>query len=159
MRSPVALVVALLAALVVVGCGGGGGGGQMGGGGASTAPAEPPPEAGQAQGGRVVIDLRDLQFVPEEAEVPAGATVIFTNSDEVSHTVTKRSGPGPDFDSGPIEPGGSFSQVLSDEGEIEIFDKNRPRTRATITVEEVEAQEEEQPPPPDQGGGDEGGGN
>jgi plastocyanin len=125
-----------------------------------TAPAEQPAEPGAAEGGQVVVDIQDLEFVPNDVNVPAGATIVFTNSDDVSHTVTKRSGPGPDFDSGPIEPGGTFQQVFPKEGVVEVFDTSRPRTELTITVEESEATEEEEAEEADRrgGGGDRSGG-
>jgi plastocyanin len=125
-----------------------------------TVPAETPAEAGEAEGGQVVVDIVELQFVPEDVNVPAGATIVFTNSDDVSHTVTKRSGPGPDFDSGPIEPGGTFQQVFPKEGVVEVFDTSRPRTELTITVEESGATEEEEAEEADRrgGGGDRSGG-
>lgn len=124
----VALSIPLM--LVAAGCGGGGGGG----GGASASTSQPPAPQGEAQGGRVIVDIRDLQFHPDEVDVPSGATVVFTNSDQVSHTVTKKSGRGPDFDSGPLEPGGTFSQVLADKGTIRVEDSSRPDMKLTINV-------------------------
>lgn len=113
-----------------------------------TVPAEEPAEPGETTGGQVVVDIVDLEFVPNDVNVPAGATVVFTNSDDVSHTVTKREGPGPDFDSGPIEPGGTFSQVFPRAGIVEVFDSSRPGIELTVTVEEAEGT----------GGAEEGGG-
>lgn len=120
-------VLALAIPLAVAGCGGS----------ESPAPTSsgPPAGEGSAEGGRVLVDIRDLQFQPAEVTAPAGATVVFTNSDQVSHTVTKESGPGPDFDSGPIEPGGTFSQVFPAKGEVEIVDSQRPETTLTLTLE------------------------
>jgi plastocyanin len=120
-------VLALATLLAAAGCGGG----------ESPPPTTSGPPAGEgaAEGGRVLVDIRDLQFQPSEVTAPAGATVVFTNSDQVSHTVTKESGPGPDFDSGPIEPGGTFSQVFPAKGEVEIVDSQRPETKLTLTIE------------------------
>lgn len=145
-------LAALVGAMLVAGCGGE----DMPA--APTVPAEEPSEPGETAGGQVVVDIVDLEFVPNELNVPAGATVIFTNSDDVSHTVTKREGPGPDFDSGPIQPGGTFQQVFPDSGIVEIFDKSRPATELTITVEESEAEEEDTAAPDDDGGGGGGSG-
>lgn len=117
--------------LAAAGCGGGGGGG-----GASASTSHPPAPQGEAQGGRVIVDIRDLQFQPDEVDVPSGSAVVFTNSDQVSHTVTKKSGRGPDFDSGPIEPGGTFSQVFNDKGTVRVEDSSRPATDMTINVED-----------------------
>ena len=107
-----ALALSMTIALLAAGCGGGGG--------ESAMPSSGPPSAGEgeAEGGRVFIDIRDVEFQPSEATVPAGATVVFTNSDQVSHSVTKESGAGPDFDSGPLEPGSTFSQVFPTKGKV-----------------------------------------
>jgi len=136
----------LATALVVVGCGGGGGGG--GGGGSSSGPTAPTTlEPGMVSEGRVVIDITELNFTPDELTIPAGTQVIWTNSDDVEHGVTKTEGPGSDFESGPIKPGGTFSQVFQEPGDYTITDPetqaDRP-PRMRIVVEE--AQEAEPPP-------------
>ncbi len=150
---PSVACVALATALVVAGCGG-----ESPPPVSPTVPSEAPADAGQVEGGQVVVDIQDLEFVPNDVNVPAGATIVFTNSDDVSHTVTKRSGPGPDFDSGPIEPGGTFQQVFPKEGVVEVFDSSRPRTELTVTVEEAEGVEEGDEEGGGQGGGGGGGG-
>lgn len=129
-KSLVLAVLCVSLALVAAGCGG-----SSGGGGASATTSQPPAPQGEVEGGRVIVDIRDLKFQPEEVDAPAGATIVFTNSDQVSHTVTKQSGPGPDFDSGPIEPGGTFSQVFRDKGTIRVVDSSRPETKLTINVD------------------------
>lgn len=129
---PAPVAAALLAVLLLAGCGG------EEPPPAPTVPAEEPSEPGETAGGQVVVDIENLEFVPSDVNVPAGATVVFTNSDDVSHTVTKKEGPGPDFDSGPIEPGGTFSQVFPRPGVVEVFDSSRPGIELTVTVEEPE---------------------
>ena len=94
-----------------------------------------PTPYGEVVGGRVVINIVDLMFQPDEVEVPEGTTAIFTNNDQVPHSVTKSSGPGTDFDSGPIEPGGTYQQILRESGSVRIEDTESSDTTMTIRVE------------------------
>ena len=144
-------------ALVVAGCGGGGGGAPPGGGSSSGPTAPTTLEPGTVSEGRVVIDITELQFTPDELTVPSGTQVIWTNSDDVEHGVTKTEGPGSDFDSGPIKSGATFSQVLDDKGDYTITDTEteaEERPTMKIVVEDEEAAEPapggEPPPPPGQ---------
>jgi plastocyanin len=137
-RSIGVVMVFLSFGLVATGCGGKEE--QMpGAAGSPTAtPGAPPQQPGKFEGGQLVIEIKDNQFNPENATLPAGGTVIFVNNDRVAHTITKRRGPGPDFDSGPLDPGRTFSQVFNRKGTVEVFDKSRPNLELTITVEEEE---------------------
>ena len=131
------LSVFVAAALVVVGCGGGGGGaaGPM----TTSGPYEPPfQKPCEVHEGRMVVDIRETEFVCDEATVPAETQVIWTNSDEVEHSVVKTEGPGADFNSGPLQPGSTFSQVLEETGEYTIGDeesKGDQPPEMTIVVE------------------------
>lgn len=114
---------------------------QMGGGSPSaTTTAElvtSPQPYGEVIGGRVVINITELMFEPDELEVPSGTTAIFTNNDQVPHSVTKSGGPGPDFDSGPIQPGGTYQQILRDPGTVKVEDTESSDTKMTIKVEDA----------------------
>jgi len=140
-------------ALVAAGCGGGGGGG--GGGGSSSGPTEPTMlEPGKVTEGKVVIDIQETKFVPQEVTIPAETQVTWTNSDDVEHGVTKQSGPGSDFDSGPLSPGATFSQVLKRTGTYKIADeetKSSEKPEMTIVVEKKSESEPapggKEPPP------------
>jgi plastocyanin len=101
----------------------------------------------------MVVDIRETEYVCDEATIPAGTQVIWTNSDEVEHTVTKTRGPGSDFNSGPLQPGSTFSQVLEETGTYRIVDEETQgdkRPEMTIVVEE---KEETKPAPGGQPGG------
>jgi plastocyanin len=145
------LAVLLGTTLLVAGCGGGGGGG---GGGSSSGPYAPPFQPPcQVLEGRVVVDIRESKFVCDELTVPAETQVVWTNSDEVEHSVTKESGPGSDFNSGPLDPGSTFSQTLEKKGDYKIVDEESEGgdpASMTITVEE---KEETEPAPGGQPGG------
>ena len=95
-----------------------------------------PQPYGEVVGGRVVINITQLKFQPEEVEVPSGTTVIFTNNDLVPHSVTQAGGPGPDFDSGPIQPGGTYQQIFRDPGTVKIEDTESSDTKMEIKVED-----------------------
>ena len=57
-----------------------------------------------------MVEIKDLTYVPDSVEIPVGATVTWTNSDTVPHTVTAK-----DRDvlqSGTLNPGESYSQTF-----------------------------------------------
>ena len=93
-----------------------------------------PPSGGG--GGAETVDMKDIKFVPADVTVPAGTTITWTNSDEVPHTVTKDGGPGGDFDSGNIDPGGTFELTADVPGttRLRLHDPPRPGPEA-VTVE------------------------
>ncbi|MDQ4131062.1 MAG: hypothetical protein M3133_08755 [Actinomycetota bacterium] len=139
------MLAATLSLTALAGCGGGGGGGAPPSAPMTSTVVEVAPP-GVVTGGKTVIALKDLHFVPERVEVPEGAQVVFVNEDQVARTVTKadETAPGPDFDSGPLEPGATFSQIFPDRGTIRIIDTIHPDVAsATVTVEREEAQAEE----------------
>ena len=136
------LVLALALGLVVTGCGGDeeedGGGNeaaetQQDTGGA-TDTAAGPGEAGGG-GGETSVSIGDNFFEPQEISVAKGATVKWTNEGQVAHTATKTEGPGPQFDSGTIEPGGDFSFKMTEAGMIEYVCTIHAGQTGTLKVE------------------------
>ena len=145
------LSVFVATALVVAGCGGGGGGaaGPM----TTSGPYAPTfQKACEVHQGRVVVDIRETEYTCKELTIPAETQVIWTNSDEVEHSVTKTSGPGSDFNSGPLQPGSTFSQTLEETGEYKIEDEESKGEAPTMTIV-VEEKEETEPAPGGQPGG------
>lgn len=59
------------------------------------------------------VDIRGGEYHPASLTVEDNTTVIWTNYDEVSHTVTSTGGL---FDSGPIEENGTFNYTFADTG-------------------------------------------
>ena len=108
-----------------------------GGGSASTTTTEQTEtEAPSAKNGETVtVDMKDIQFVPKNLTVKAGTTVEWTNSDQVPHTVTKDGGPGADFDSGNVDPGGTFEQPFEEPGKVDYVCTIHPGQAGTFTVE------------------------
>ncbi len=140
MRKWLASVLSLLAlALAVAGCGDDededGGSAQT----TTEGPADTGPgtgtETGRASGDTVRVGMRDIQYIPKEVTVRAGGTVRWTNGDSVTHTVTKRSGPGPSFDSGNMEVGATFEQRFDRPGKVDYVCTIHPNQTGTVTVE------------------------
>jgi uncharacterized surface protein with fasciclin (FAS1) repeats/plastocyanin len=59
------------------------------------------------------VDIRGGSYIPASLTIEDNTTVIWTNYDEVSHTVTSTGGL---FDSGPIEGNGTFDYTFADTG-------------------------------------------
>ena len=91
--------------------------------------------ATKPSGGSTTVDMKDIQFVPKDVTVKAGTTITWTNSDQVAHTVTKEGGPGADFDSGNVDPGGTFEQSFDKPGKINYECQIHPGQTGTITVQ------------------------
>ena len=97
-----------------------------------TGAAAPPADKGET----VTVDIPAIEFDPADVTVKAGTTVKWTNSDDLPHTVTKDGGPGPDFDSGDLEPGsGEFEQTFDQKGTVDYVCTIHPGQAGTVTVE------------------------
>jgi plastocyanin len=153
MRSIGSVVLGVGTALLVAGCGGGGGGGAPMGGSSSGPYAPPMQEPCQVLEGRVVVDIRETEFICDKLTIPSGTQVIWTNSDEVEHGVAKTEGPGSDFNSGPLQPGSTFSQFLDETGTYEIKDEEIKSGEGPEMTIVVEKKEEQEPAPGGQPGG------
>ncbi len=138
MNRMLAVLMACAVLVLVASCGGddsdssdsGGGGGN-----AAEKPAEPSggskAPAGKAD---VTVDMKDIKFVPMDVTVKKGGTILWKNGDQVPHNVTKEDGPGPDFASDTIDPGGDFSQKLEAAGKIAYVCTIHPNQTGSITV-------------------------
>ena len=73
--------------------------------------------------------------VPSIPGLAAGDSITWTNSDTVTHTVTKDGGPGPDFDSGNMEVDATFEQKFTVAGTIDYVCTIHPSQTGKITVE------------------------
>ncbi|MDQ3043551.1 MAG: plastocyanin/azurin family copper-binding protein [Chloroflexota bacterium] len=79
-----------------------------------------------------IAQIGDWVFDPALVEVPAGATVTWVNDTDTSHTVMGR-----DLafaDSGPLEPGESFSQIFTVPGTYVYICGPHPNMTGTIVV-------------------------
>ena len=118
---PSRALVALLLLVLAAGCGekeeSGGSGGA----------AKPAPAANT-----VDVDMKDILFVPEKISARVGQTVVWTNEDDVAHTVKANSGA--DFESKAISKGKTFSAKLTKAGTIPYVCTIHPSQKGTITV-------------------------
>lgn len=92
-----------------------------------------------AQNGAVGVDaangiqaeIRGMAFGPNRVEITAGATITWTNHDQVVHTVTAADG---SWDSGPIEPGRTWSRVFPAAGDYSYHCTPHPFMRGVVVV-------------------------
>lgn len=152
MRGKWSAGLGLAAAMLVAGCGGGEGEQPPAGGGGSSSGSATPvmQEPCKVTEGRVVVDIRETEYTCGDLTIPADTQVIWTNSDEVEHGVAKTAGPGADFNSGPIQPGGTFSQVLDEVGTYTIKDQEIKGGEGPQMKVSVEEKTEQRPAAPDQ---------
>jgi plastocyanin len=115
--------------------GGGGGdvsGGGSSGGGISIGGGNAPSMGGdQATGGGGDVTIVDFAFQPGMISVSAGTTVTWRNTGGAPHTVTAFNGA---FDSGTLNPGGSYSQTFSDPGVYMYHCQIHPNMVGTVQV-------------------------
>jgi plastocyanin len=78
------------------------------------------------------VVIANLAFDPPAITVPTGTTVAWTNDDAPPHTVTSTDGP---FDSGILDPGGSFSFTFNEPGTFDYVCQLHPQMQGTVTAE------------------------
>ena len=97
--------------------------------------ANPPASgpAGSDQSGEVVeVAIAGFEFGPAELTVPVGATVVWTNEDNVVHSVVSNDG---SISSPPLDEGDTFTFTFDTPGEYGYICGFHPAMTATITVE------------------------
>jgi plastocyanin len=95
---------------------------------------EPATDMGGAM--TVEVSMVDNAFEPSEITVSPGTTVIWTNNGAVAHTATagERDNPTGMFDSGNVDPGGTFEYTFTDEGTFPYFCSIHPGMDGTVIV-------------------------
>jgi len=96
-----------------------------------TAAHEAAAEGGAGAAKAVQVEMRTMTFNPKRIEVAAGSTVRWTNNDQLVHTVTADDG---SWDSGPIEPGKSWSHTFTAPGEFAFHCTPHPFMKAVVVV-------------------------
>jgi plastocyanin len=76
-------------------------------------------------------EIRANAFAPSRLEIAAGTTIRWTNDDQVVHTVTADDG---SWDSGPIEPGASWSRTFDAAGDHSFHCTPHPFMRGVVVV-------------------------
>ena len=139
MKQLLAVICAALAlGLVAVGCGGDDDDSGDGGSAATTEQTatteERAPGGGAGAAKQVAVEIVDIDYDPKTATVPTGATVKWTNTGDLPHTVTKDEGPGPDFDSGTLQPGDTYEETFTAPGEIAYLCTIHSGQNGSLTV-------------------------
>lgn len=91
------------------------------------ATVSPSPVLAQAQ----AVTIVNFAFQPATLEVPVGTTVTWTNQGTAPHTVTADDG---SFDSGTLQPGGTFSMTFDTPGTFIYHCEIHPNMMGTIVV-------------------------
>ncbi len=83
------------------------------------------------RGDTVHADMQSLAFRPASLEIARGTTVVWTNRDQVAHTVTAADG---SWTSPSIGPNQSWARTFTDAGTYDIVCTPHPFMRARVTV-------------------------
>jgi len=76
-------------------------------------------------------EMRTMVFGPRRIEISAGGSVTWTNNDPLVHTITADDG---SWDSGPIEPGKTWTHTFTQAGEYAFHCTPHPFMKAVIVV-------------------------
>jgi plastocyanin len=79
----------------------------------------------------VRASIRGGRFVPSVVRVAAGTTVVWRNEDNMPHTVTGRDG---SWDSGMIQPGGTYSRKFDRTGTFAFYCVPHPDMKGSVVV-------------------------
>jgi plastocyanin len=101
------------------------------GGCASEHPEAPPPPRPTTAPSVVRVTIDNFRFDPETITVPAGATVVWTNHDDVPHTVTANT---KSFGSGALDTDEQFSQTFSQRGQFDYYCAVHPHMTGRVIV-------------------------
>jgi plastocyanin len=88
--------------------------------------------AGPAQAADTEVKIDNFTFAPQQITVKAGTTVIWTNGDDIPHTVTSKTGV---FKSKALDTGDSFSFTFTTPGTFPYFCALHPHMTGSIVVE------------------------
>lgn len=97
---------------------------------ASGAPMAAQPDA------EVAANIQLFMFSPEPLEIPLGTTVVWTNQDDIEHSVTSGTAPTADmaFDSDFFTKGQTYSFTFSEAGQFAYFCKRHPSMIGMVNV-------------------------
>lgn len=82
-----------------------------------------------AESAPIEVSIEDFTFSPANLTVEKNASVIWTNKDAVSHTVS-----GDDFSSGPLETGESFTYIFEQDGTFDYNCSFHPQMKGKVVV-------------------------
>ena len=81
--------------------------------------------------GAAKAEMRTMSFSPKRIEITAGTIVIWTNNDQLVHTITADDG---SWDSGPIEPGRTWSHTFAGAGNYAFHCTPHPFMKGVVVV-------------------------
>jgi len=76
-------------------------------------------------------EMKTMVFGPNRIQIPVGGTISWTNNDPLVHTITADDG---SWDSGPIEPGKTWSHTFTQAGEYAFHCTPHPFMKAVVVV-------------------------
>lgn len=79
------------------------------------------------------VSIKNFTFNPSEITIKKGETVVWTNEDSTSHTVTSDSGN--ELDSGSITPGQTYSHTFNTAGTFDYHCSIHTSMKGRVTVE------------------------
>lgn len=98
----------------------------------ATAAYDPDLKVNAADGQRIVVEIRSLEFLPGSQPIKPGDVVVWRNMDIVPHTATAKDD---SWDSGLIEAGGEWETVITDEMTQAYYCRFHPSMTATLGIE------------------------
>ena len=98
------------------------------------APAAESAPAPAADGERVEIGMKALQFVPKDETVKVGSTVTWKNNEDIPHNVVAEKGA--DFESDTFGRDGTYDFKAEKAGTVAYVCTIHPGMEGTLTVEE-----------------------
>ena len=81
----------------------------------------------------VTVSIHDFSFDPAQTTVAPGTVVMWSNDDNVAHTVTADDG---SFDSETLNPGDSFMVMFEGSGTVSYHCEIHPSMMGSVTVSE-----------------------
>ena len=99
----------------------------------STENTQSPNPSGQAAPvqKKMTVSISNYAFNPPQLRVAPGTTVTWVNNDTVAHTATADNGL---FDSGTIQPGGSYSVIFNGAGTVTYHCAIHPEMKGSVIV-------------------------
>ncbi len=91
------------------------------------------PAASVAADAKATVSIENFAFKPAKLTVARGATVTWTNHDDVPHTATSKDDPQV-FDSGPLDTDDKFSFTFSKPGNYAYYCKVHTHMKGVVTV-------------------------
>jgi plastocyanin len=82
--------------------------------------------------GRAAVSIKDRKFTPATVTIKKGQAVVWTNNDDMDHTVNADNG---SFSSGTIKKKGTFEQTFKAAGRFPYSCKLHPREKGTVVVQ------------------------